>query len=158
MLGIVRRAAFWVVAVGSVAVVAACGGSGDDGAMDMEHGGAAGDRTMAAETRVTVRIVDALFDPDEITISSGQLIELTLENKDGQEHDFQVDGLEVEVMSGGASSEEHGGGDGNTLALHTPADNTGSIVFMAMDPGTYEFYCTIAGHKDAGMVGTLTVE
>ena len=25
------------------------------------------------------------------------------------------------------------------------------------DPGTYKIYCTIQGHEDKGMVGTLTV-
>ena len=25
-------------------------------------------------------------------------------------------------------------------------------------PGTYEYYCNVPGHKEAGMVGTLIVE
>ena len=25
-------------------------------------------------------------------------------------------------------------------------------------PGTYEYYCNVTGHKEAGMVGTLIVE
>ena len=34
--------------------------------------------------------------------------------------------------------------------------NTKSVTFK--DPGTYEYYCNVPGHKQAGMVGTLTVE
>lgn len=26
------------------------------------------------------------------------------------------------------------------------------------DPGTYKFFCTVAGHEQAGMRGTLTIE
>ena len=29
---------------------------------------------------------------------------------------------------------------------------------MTLEPGEYEFYCAVDGHKDAGMEGTLTVE
>ena len=71
-------------------------------------------------------------------------------------------GSTSKVSSGGATSAEQGGGEhgnsGNMLAMHTGANETSSIVFMAMEKGTYEFYCTITGHKEAGMVGTLVIE
>ncbi|TMW73916.1 plastocyanin/azurin family copper-binding protein [Alteribacter natronophilus] len=34
---------------------------------------------------------------------------------------------------------------------------TSSIIFTPLKTGTYEFFCTIPGHKEAGMRGTLIV-
>jgi len=37
------------------------------------------------------------------------------------------------------------GGDSTTVTVNLPA-------------GTYTFYCSVPGHKEAGMTGTLVVE
>lgn len=109
----------------------------------------------------TVVAEDTKFSPMSITIRSGEEVTLKLNNKDAVEHDFQVDGLDVDVTSGGSDRPEHGGdghGSAGMLAMHTAAHESTSITFTANDPGTYEFYCTIPGHKDSGMTGTLIVE
>lgn len=131
----------------------ACGG--DDEADSKPEAG--------SDDAIIVQAKDVKFAPDSITIPADMVVTMTLENLDGQEHDLQVDGLDVEVSSGGATGDEHGGGgahgaSGDVLAMHTGANETTSIVFMAMEKGTYEFYCTITGHREAGMVGTLVVE
>lgn len=132
----------------------ACGGGDDEGDATTVTG---------SDDAITVQAKDVKFVPDSLTIPSGSMVTMTLENLDGQEHDLQVDGLDVEVSSGGATDDEHGGGgahgdNGDVLAIHTGANETSSIVFRAMEKGAYEFYCTITGHKEAGMVGTLVVE
>jgi uncharacterized cupredoxin-like copper-binding protein len=33
-----------------------------------------------------------------------------------------------------------------------------SAVTVSLTPGTYEFYCPVDGHEQAGMKGTLTVK
>jgi uncharacterized cupredoxin-like copper-binding protein len=32
------------------------------------------------------------------------------------------------------------------------------LTFTPSRAGTYEFFCTVVGHKEAGMAGTLTVK
>lgn len=55
----------------------------------------------------------------------------------------------------------------HNIAIETPegdvlgevvTDGGVSTVTATLEPGTYEYYCSVAGHREAGMVGTLTVE
>jgi uncharacterized cupredoxin-like copper-binding protein len=43
--------------------------------------------------------------------------------------------------------------------LHVAAEPGASnhLSFTPTKPGNYQFYCTVPGHKEAGMVGTLVV-
>ena len=146
-----------ILVVGSMSVAAlaaACGGSSSKMNMSATPTPVKPDRT------VTLQAKNVKFLPDKLTIPMGSVIELKLENLDATEHDLQVEGLDADVMSGGSMNAEHGGGQGGAMmvALHTMANEMGSVVFMANKKGTYNFYCTIAGHKEAGMIGTLTVE
>ena len=51
------------------------------------------------------------------------------------------------------------GDEGEPLDLNVgvAANGSGRIEFTPSQPGTYEFFCTVAGHKEAGMVGSLVV-
>jgi len=47
---------------------------------------------------------------------------------------------------------------GSTVAGQTPVFSGGSkTLTITLKPGTYTFYCTVPGHRAAGMEGTLTV-
>lgn len=90
------------------------------------------------ESEYVVNAVDIAYDPTELTIPAGTDVTVTIVNQGALRHDFVIDELEVNsgLLDGGAST---------TVTINAPA-------------GTYEYYCTEPGHKQAGMVGTLTVE
>jgi plastocyanin len=92
----------------------------------------------ASGDEVTVTAVDIAFEEKELTIPADTDVTITLNNEGVLEHDFVIDELDFMVgpIMGGESASE---------TLNAPA-------------GEYEFYCSIPGHKEAGMVGTLTVE
>lgn len=118
-----------------------------------------GDEGSPVET-LTIVAEDTKFSPETITIKSGEKVTFELQNNDSVEHDFQVDKLDVDVIAGGMDEVEHDGDGhgGGKLAMHTGGHESMSITFTANEPGRYEFYCTIPGHRDSGMVGTLTVQ
>lgn len=112
-----------------ILAVAAC--NGDDDADDADVGNGNGS--------VTVETPDMSFDPDEITASAGEDLEITLDNTDGQIHNFTLDEADFEL--------EAAGGETATGTLSVPDE-----------AGEYEFYCSVPGHRESGQVGTLIVE
>jgi plastocyanin len=50
-------------------------------------------------------------------------------------------------------------GPGGAVLGTTPTFHAGTKSFtVALKPGSYQFYCTVPGHRAAGMQGTLTVK
>jgi plastocyanin len=92
----------------------------------------------AGGDEITVVAKDIEFDQDEIRVPADTDITITLKNEGVLEHDFAVE--ELDFLIGPLS-----GGESDSDTLNAPA-------------GEYEFICTIAGHKEAGMVGKLIAE
>lgn len=79
------------------------------------------------------------FNPSSLTIKKGENIQLTFTNSGAIPHDFALDELGVK-----------------TKVL--PAGQSETISFTASQSGTFSFYCSVAGHRSAGMEGQLTVQ
>lgn len=87
---------------------------------------------------VIVEAGDLWFDAKELVIPADGETTITLENSGFVVHNLAVDDLDLLVVAPRGHSE--------TITIVDPA------------PGTYEFYCSISGHRQAGMVGMLTVQ
>ncbi|MBA3380230.1 MAG: cupredoxin domain-containing protein [Chloroflexia bacterium] len=85
-----------------------------------------------------VNAIDLAFEPKAFTIPAHTGITLQVMNSGMIPHDVTIDQLDVksDLLSGGEST---------TVTINAA-------------PGTYQFYCSVPGHKQAGMTGTLTVE
>ena len=102
--------------------------------------------TTAAETpeaapgTYEVDMEDIKFSTTAFSVPPDTDITINLVNKGAAVHNFNIDALDVH--SGDLSA----------------AGQTGSVTFHSGPAGTtYEFYCNIPGHKEAGMDGTITV-
>ena len=143
---IVRRfPTLWMLVI--VLLLAACGAAAPAG------------RTTQ---QLTLTAKEFAYAPAALEVTSGQPVEVSFQNTGAVEHDFSI--LEIELANSPRSSGEAHGGGGHTTAdqpkLHVAAGASASatLTFTPSKSGTYEFYCTVAGHKAAGMVGVLTVK
>lgn len=82
--------------------------------------------------------IDGVKNPD-LVAQPGDTIRIVLVNGDGMPHDVAIDELGIKS------------------AMITSKGDTTSVVFEATEAGQFSYYCTVAGHRQAGMEGTLVV-
>lgn len=92
----------------------------------------------AGGNTATVYGEDIKFDPKEFTIAANTDVKVTFTNKGVLQHNFSLDDPKV-------ATKTINGGESDTVTINAK-------------PGTYQYYCSVPGHKEAGMVGTLTVK
>src|SRR5215472_9604450 len=102
-------------------------------------------RTVAApaapatnlSTSVTITASEFKFSPANIQVPAGQKISFTLVNTGVVEHDLTIQAA--------------------AFTLLAKAGQTAIGEYTFDRPGVFDFFCSVPGHKDAGMKGTLTV-
>jgi plastocyanin len=129
-----RRTLFTSAVLASALFLSACGGGTEatpaaDGDAD----------TSTSSGGVTVVATEFAFDPEDFSLPADEDVELTLENKGVVEHDIVVEELDDREL------------------VYADAGQTVTET-VTVPAGTYVFYCSIPGHRAAGMEGTLTVE
>lgn len=83
--------------------------------------------------------IDGAVNPT-LTVREGDQVQINLINGEGAEHDIVIPDFRV--------ASQHVVGKGGSS----------SIVFTAGNPGSYFYFCSIPGHREAGMQGTIKVE
>ena len=104
--------------------------------------GSSNEDTSKEITKITVEGDEFSFSPANFTVKAGKTVELTFRNVGSAPHNLIVDEL-------GLATKTIGGGGTDIVAFLAP-DSAGSLM--------YTLYCSIPGHREAGMVGTITIE
>lgn len=132
-----------LAAIATLAPAVALAGEDHGGGMD-EHGGGrgSGDGHRNAPTEVGAREIEVTagrfrFKPNRITVGAGEDVTIVLSSRD-LFHDFFVKG-EGHIVGAKAKKTKKGG-------------------LTISEPGTYKFWCTVEGHRAAGMKGTIVVQ
>jgi uncharacterized cupredoxin-like copper-binding protein len=144
------RRGWWIaLLVAGLLVLAGCGGAQNQ---------------TAGASDVTIAATEFAFAPAVVNARVGQPITIVFQNDGAVEHDWSIAGLpatDVHASSEGQSDGHGEGGHGGEMPeVHVAAmsGEHGSLTFTPTKAGRYEFTCTVAGHKEAGMKGTLIVE
>jgi plastocyanin len=98
--------------------------------------------TDPSAQQVTITVGNAMsFDPAGLTVRAGQPVTVTLRNTGLMPHDFTLaDGVAEPVT------------------ITANAGQTSAGTFTLERPGTYAFECSMPGHAQAGMRGTITAQ
>jgi uncharacterized cupredoxin-like copper-binding protein len=127
----------WIL-IPAVALVLTLGGCGSDD----NGGGSSGSSSSGGGGETLALSADqggALkFDKTELKAKAGK-VTIDFDNPSSIEHGVGVEGNGVEAKSDIVTDSK-------------------TSVSADLKAGTYEFYCPVPGHKEAGMKGTLTVE
>ena len=114
------------------------------------------------EALTLIEMTSFAYAPSVIEVGAGEVLEIAIQNGELALHDFTIDKIDADVhisYLGGTGQHEHQEPERDAdvhFALTEPASG---VVHMKVDePGEYEFYCSVPGHREAGMEGTLIVQ
>lgn len=117
--------------------------------------------TSQPSTEITLDAMDFSYSPASVTVPVGEPVVLTLKNSGSVEHDFVIEKIDVKsvLKKDSGSDAHHTHGEEMNFDLHISAQpgDTSVLEFTISESGTYTFFCSVAGHKEAGMLGQLVV-
>jgi len=145
-----RRLSLLILPVAAAAIIAGCGGSNNSSnSTNTSAPAATATATAGASSAKKGQVLTLAADPGgalrftktSLTAKPGK-VTLVMKNPSsaGMQHGISIEGNGVDS-------------DGNIV---NPGGT--STVSATLKKGTYEFYCPVPGHKQAGMTGTLTVQ
>ncbi len=129
-----RRLLTTLLIASATALIAGCGGDDD--------GGSGKAATFTAGQPVKVIAKDYSFDPGDITVEGGGgKVTIELKNDGALAHNLIV--------------EQDGNEIGGTPTFQGGETKSGDV---DLQPGDYEFICSVGDHADRGMKGKLVVK
>ncbi len=88
----------------------------------------------------TIQGGDYFFSPNTITVNKGDTVVINFQNvATDYPHNLVIDSYHVKTEAVGTG-------------------NSQTVQFVADNAGTFQMYCSIDGHRERGMVGTLNVK
>jgi plastocyanin len=128
-----------LVLAASVLALSACGGGSSSSSTTPASTGSGGGGGGGSTVKISADPSGALkYEQTDVSATAGS-VTIDFTNMSSLPHDVTIEG-------NGAS------GQTDTIT------NSSTSTTIDLDPGTYTFFCSVDGHRAAGMEGTLTVK
>lgn len=95
----------------------------------------------ASEIRVVAAPQGLAYETKHVTIEAGETL-LHFENPQSAPHDLDLETVEGKLIAD----------------METVGEGYADVPIRDLEPGEYVFFCSVPGHREAGMEGTVTVE
>jgi len=95
------------------------------------------------------------FLPNSINVDVGETVTLSVENTGTVEHDLEIVDFNPDNVQ--QDDSHNHGQNANTIHLHATPGEKQTVSFTPSEKGEYRFICTIPGHQESGMIGTMDV-
>ena len=117
-----------------------------------------GGNAKAATRTVTMTMDDNMrFTPSKLSFKQGETVRFVIQNKGKLLHEMVI-GTREELDAHAAMMVKFPNmAHDEPYMAHVSAGQSGGLVWTFNRPGNFEFACLIAGHYQAGMVGTISV-
>jgi uncharacterized cupredoxin-like copper-binding protein len=119
--------------------------------------GIAGQSAQAIRT-ITLVMTDAMrFTPDALTVQEGDTVRFVVKNQGRMLHEMVIGTPDELAKHAALMAKFPNMAHDEPYMVHVDPGKTGEIVWHFNRAGRFEFACLIAGHYEAGMRGTITV-
>jgi uncharacterized cupredoxin-like copper-binding protein len=130
--------------------------------------GAGSQPAASAAQQVTIKGSEFKFDPSAVTWKANQPVTLVFQNVGTVDHDVDLTAMpaanvKVDLSGAGnipasASSTAQQNAQAGKVYLYAAPGKQATATFTPTTAGAYQFFCSLPGHKEAGMIGTATVQ
>lgn len=119
--------------------------------------GIAGDARASVKTIVLSMTDDMRFTPNRIEVEQGQTVRFVVRNSGAIMHEFVMGTKQTLDKHAALMMKFPGMEHDEPYMTHVKAGASGEVTWTFNRPGDFDFACLIAGHFQAGMVGTIKV-
>ena len=110
----------------------------------------------ANKKSLLIKTDEFFYPPNTVKIEAGKEVTLWIENTDNIEQDLEIVDCKADNTVDVSDPHNHNQTN-NTIHLHAGPGENQSVTFTPTEPGLYQFICTLPGHKESGMVGTVGI-